>query len=103
MKKFLFWASMKHDVVKFVANCFDCQQVKVDHHHPIGLLQWHDIPISKREVISMDFIVSFLLTLQRHDAILVVVDQLTKGAHFILVRHTYNVIDVAQVFISEVI
>ena len=49
------------------------------------------------------FHVGFPLTSQRHNAILVVVDKLTKSAHFILVRDTYDVTDVARVFISEVI
>jgi hypothetical protein len=59
--------------------------------------------MSKWEVISMDFVVGFLLTSHRHNAILVIVDKLTKSAHFILVRDTYDVTDVAHVFVSEVI
>jgi hypothetical protein len=94
---------MKRDVVHFVAKCLECQQVKVDHHHPTGLLQPHDVPISKWEVIFMDFVVGFPFTSHRHNAILVIVDKLTKSAHFISVRETYDVIDVARVFISEVI
>jgi hypothetical protein len=103
MKKIFFWVGMKHDVVHFIAKCLECQQVKVDHHHPTGLLQPHDVPMSKWEVISMDFIVGLPLTSLRHNAILVIVDKLTKSAHFIPVRDTYDVTDVAHVFISEVI
>jgi hypothetical protein len=55
MRKLFFWVGMKHDVVHFVAKCLECQQVKVDHHHPASLLQPHDVPMSKWEVISMDF------------------------------------------------
>jgi hypothetical protein len=73
--------------------------VKADHHHPIGFLQPHDVPMSKWEVISMDFVVGFLLTSLRHNVILVIVDKLTKSAHFIPVRDTYDVIDVACVFL----
>ena len=51
----------------------------------------------------MDFVVGFPLTSHRHNAILVIVDKLTKSAHFILVRDTYDVTDVAHVFVSEVI
>eukprot|EP00253_Pinus_taeda_P002337 PITA_02337 len=63
----------------------------------------HDIPMSKWETISMDFITGLPLTSQRHNAILVVVDKLTKSAHFIPVRDTYDVADVARVFINEII
>jgi transposase InsO family protein len=70
---------------------------------PAGLLQPHDVPMSKWEVISMDFVVGLPLTSHRHNAILVIVDKLTKSAHFILVRDTYDVTDVACMFVSEVI
>ena len=103
MNRLFFWVGMKHNIVHFVAKCLECQRVKVDHRHPAGLLQPHDIPISKWEVISMDFVVGLPLTSQRHNAILVIVDQLTKSAHFIPVRDTYDVTDVARVFINEVI
>jgi hypothetical protein len=60
--------------------------VKVKHRHLVGLLQSHIIPKSKWEVISMDFIVGLPLMVRRHDSIFVVVDTLTKSAHFIPVR-----------------
>lgn len=76
---------------------------KVDHCHPADLLQLHDIPMTKWEITSMDFITGLPLTSQRHNAILVVVDKLTKSAHFIPVRDTYDVTDIARVFINEII
>jgi hypothetical protein len=103
MRKLFFWVGMKRNVVHFIAKCLECQQVKADHHHPTGLLQPHDVPMSKWEVISMDFVVGFPLTSHRHNAILVIVDKLTKSAHFIPVRDIYDVTDVAHVFVSEVI
>jgi hypothetical protein len=103
MKKFFFWASMKRNVVHFVAKCLECQQVKADHHHPAGLLQPHDVPMSKWEVISMDFVVGLSLTSHKDNAILVIIDKLTKSAHVIPVRDTYDVADVTCVFRSEVI
>ena len=94
---------MKSDVVDFVSKCLECQQVKADHRHPAGLLQPHDIPETKWEVISMDFVVGLPLTSSRHNAILVVVEKLNKSAHFIPVRDTYDVMDVARVFINEIV
>eukprot|EP00253_Pinus_taeda_P028062 PITA_28062 len=84
-KKLFFWLGMKRDITQFVAKCLDCWQVKEDHCHPTTLLQPHDIPMSKWEIISMDFIIGLPLTSQRHNSILVVVDKLTKSAHFILI------------------
>jgi hypothetical protein len=103
MKKIFFWVGMKHDVSHFIGKCLEIQQVKADHHHPTGLLQLHDVPMSKWEVISMDFVVGLMLTSHRHNAILVRVDKLTKSAHLIPVRETYDVTNVAHVFVSEVI
>jgi hypothetical protein len=51
----------------------------------------------------MDFIVGFPLTTRRHESIFVVVDTLKKSAHFILVRTTYEALDIARVFISEIV
>jgi hypothetical protein len=51
----------------------------------------------------MDFVVGLPLTSHRHNVILVIVDKLTKSAHFILVRDTYDVTYVARVFVSKVI
>jgi hypothetical protein len=100
MRKLFFWVDMNHNIVHFIAKCLECQQVKADHHHPTGLLQPHVLPISKWEVISMNFVVGFSLTSHRHNAILVIVDKLIKCAHFILVRDTYDITDVTRVFVS---
>jgi hypothetical protein len=76
--------------------------VKAENRHLAGLLQPHTIPESKWEVISMDFIVIFPLMARRHDSIFVVVNTLTKSAHFILVRTTYQALDIARVFINNI-
>jgi hypothetical protein len=90
-------------IVNLVARCLECQQVKAEHRHPTGLLQPHAIPESKWEVISMDFIVGLPLTAKRHDSIFVVVDTLTKSAHFNPVRTTYQAPDIARIFIREIV
>jgi hypothetical protein len=51
----------------------------------------------------MDFIIGLPLTARRHDLIFVVVDTLTKSAHFIPVRMTYQAPDIARVSISEIV
>jgi hypothetical protein len=103
MRKLFFWVDMKRDVVHFISKCLEFQQVKADHHHPTGPLQPHDVPMSKWEVISMDFAVGFPLTSHRLNSIIMIVDKLTKSDHVIPVRDTYDVTDVTHVFISKVI
>ena len=50
----------------------------------------------------MDIITGLLRTVEQHDSIMVVVDRLSKVAHFILVKTTYASSEVAQVFIREI-
>jgi hypothetical protein len=103
LKPLLLWKGMKAAIVNYMARCLECQQVKVEHRHPTGLLQPHAIPESKWEVISMDFIVGFPLTARRHNSIFVVVNIQTKSAHFIPVCTTYQELDIDRVFISEIV
>ena len=50
----------------------------------------------------MEFIVGLPMTSRRHDSIFVVVDTLTKSAHFILVKTTYKALEIARDFINEI-
>ena len=80
----------------------ECQKVKVEHRHLAGLLQPLPIPKWKWEAMTMDFIVGFPRTSKQHDSIMVVVDKLTKAAHFIPLKTTHKETDVADIFLKEV-
>jgi len=103
MTNFYYWPNMKKGTTKFVARCFNYQEVKAECKHPGGLLQPITIPEWKWEVVSMDFITSFPRTSRQHDSIMVVVERLTKVAHFIPMKSTYSTSDVAQLFIKDVV
>jgi hypothetical protein len=90
-----FWPGMKKDVVDYIARCMECQRVKVEHRHPIGFLQPFPILEWKWEVVTIDFITKFPKTTRQHDSIMVVVDKLTKYAHFILVKLSHKVTNIA--------
>ncbi|GKD26476.1 putative nucleotidyltransferase, ribonuclease H [Tanacetum coccineum] len=68
-----------------------CQQVKIEHQRASGLLQPLEIPMWKWDEISMDFVTGLPTTQKRHDAIWVVVDRLTKSAHFLPIRKNYGI------------
>ena len=68
----------KKEIADFIARCLECQKVKFEHRHPPGLLQPLQIPEWKWDVDSMDFITKLPKTRSQHDAIMVVVDKLTK-------------------------
>jgi hypothetical protein len=103
LKPLFLLKGMKEDIVNYVVRFLECQQVKAEHRHPLGLLQPHSISELKWEVISMDFIVGFPLMERRHDSIFVVVNTLTKSAHFISVHMMYQAPDIERVFISEIV
>jgi hypothetical protein len=90
-----FWPGMKKDVVDYIARCMECQRVKVEHRHPTGLLQPLPIPEWKWEVVTIDFITKLPKTTRQHDSIMVVVDKLTKVAHFILVKLSHKATNIA--------
>ena len=67
------------------------------------MLQSLDVPEWKWDSISMDFVVALPTTRKRFDSIWVIVDRLTKSAHFLPVRTTYKVEDLARVYVAEIV
>ena len=84
------WRGMKREIAEFVSKCLTCQQIKIEHQKPVGLLQPLSIPEWKWERITMDFVTGLPRTQSGHDAIWVIVDRLTKSAHFIATNNTYS-------------
>nr|GFB06232.1 DNA/RNA polymerases superfamily protein [Tanacetum cinerariifolium] len=103
LKKHFWWSGMKRDVATFVSRCLICQQVKIKHQRASGLLQPLDIPVWKWEEISMDFVTRLPRTQRRHDAIWVVVDRLTKSAHFLPICKDYSVSKLVETFQQEIV
>ena len=94
---------MKKDIAKFVSEYPNCQQVKVEHQRPGGLAQNIEIPTWKWEDINMDFVVGLPKTRKRFDSIWVIVDRMTKSAHFLPVKTTYYAEDYAKLYIQELV
>jgi hypothetical protein len=80
----------------------ECQKVKAKHRHPVGLLQPFPIPEKKWKVITMDFITGLARMNKQHDSIMVVVDKLTKSAHFVPVKTMHTMDNIAEVFMKEI-
>eukprot|EP00253_Pinus_taeda_P022348 PITA_22348 len=102
IRKEYFWPGMKKDIVEYLARCLECQQIKAEHQHPAGLLQPLPIPEWKWEIISMDFITGLPRTKKNNDSIMVVVDKLSKAAHFIPVHPTFRAAQIAHIFMQNV-
>jgi hypothetical protein len=94
---------MKHETTRYVSECDTCRKVKADYMKPGGLLQPLNIPDWKWDDISMDFIVGLPLTAHKFNSIWVIVDRLTKYAHFILVNTNYNIQKYVKIYIIRVL
>ena len=85
------WRGLKKEVAKFVASCLICQQVMIEHQKSTRLLQEMPLPEWKWDRIAMDFVVGLPRTQRGYDSIWVIVDRLTKSAHFLSVKTTNSV------------
>ncbi|KAL0539461.1 hypothetical protein IC582_023673 [Cucumis melo] len=103
LKRVYWWRNMKREVAEFVSRCLVCQQVKAPRQKPAGLLQPLSIPEWKWENVSMDFITGLPRTLRGFTVIWVVVDRLTKSAHFVPGKSTYTASKWAQLYMSEIV
>ncbi|GKD72336.1 putative reverse transcriptase domain-containing protein [Tanacetum coccineum] len=88
IKKLYWWPNMKAIIAEYVSKCLTCSRVKAECQKPSGLLVQPEIPMWKWERITMDFVTKLPKTSTRHDAIWVIVDRLSKSAHFIPIRAT---------------
>jgi hypothetical protein len=102
--KATYWRyGMKRDVAEYVALCDTCQQVKAKHQWPARLLQPFEVLEWKWEEIAVDFIVRLPRTQSGYDSNWVIVDRLTKVAHFIPVKTTYSRLQLAELYMSRMV
>ena len=69
-----------------MSRCQTCQLIKTEHHKTPGLLQPSEIPEWKWEHITMDFVSGFPTTKKGNNAIWIIIDRVTKYAHFIQMK-----------------
>jgi len=103
LRRDFWWRGMKKDIAEFVAKCLVCQQVKIEHGKPAGLMQRIELPTWKWEHIAMDFVVGLPRNQKGNDAIWVIVDRLTKAAHFIAFRVGLSMLEMSKKYIQEVV
>jgi hypothetical protein len=103
LKGRFWWSNMKRDVAEYIALCDVCNRVKGEHQKPVGLLQLLPIPEWKWDNIGMDFIIGLPRTKSGYDSIWVVVDRLTKVAHFIPVKTTYTSARLVKIYMNRIV
>ncbi|WVZ94108.1 hypothetical protein U9M48_040044 [Paspalum notatum var. saurae] len=101
LKQKFWWTRMKWKIAKYVSECDVCQRVKEDHLKPAGMLQPLAVPAWKWEDVHIDFIVGLPRTQKGYDSIWVIIDHLTKSAHFLPVKTYYTAGTYAELYISR--
>ncbi|GKE82798.1 putative reverse transcriptase domain-containing protein, partial [Tanacetum coccineum] len=94
---------MKKDIDEYVSKCLTCLKVKAEHQRPSGLLQQPEVPVWKWEWIAIDFVTKLPKTSSEHDTIWVIVDRLTKSAHFLPMREDYKMERLARLYLNEIV
>ncbi|GKB34701.1 putative reverse transcriptase domain-containing protein [Tanacetum coccineum] len=103
LKKLYWWPNMKAIIAEYVGKCLTCSRVKAECQKPSGLLIQPEIPTWKWERITMDFVTKLPKTSSGHDTIWVIVDRLTKSAHFIPTRATDSMETLTRLYIKEIV
>ncbi|GKA39448.1 putative reverse transcriptase domain-containing protein [Tanacetum coccineum] len=76
---------------------------KAEHQRSSGLLQQPEIPEWKWEGVTMDFVTKLHRTSSWHDTIWVIVDRLTKSAHFLPIREDFKMDRLARLYLNEIV
>ncbi|GKA95856.1 reverse transcriptase domain-containing protein [Tanacetum coccineum] len=97
LKKLYWWPNMNEIIAEYVGKCLTCYRVKA------GRLVQPEIPMWKLERITMDFVTKLPKTSNGHDTIWVIIDRLTKSAHFIPTRATDSMETLTRLYIKEIV
>jgi GNAT superfamily N-acetyltransferase len=102
IRRSYYWPTLKSDVTTYVRSCGPCQRSKAVRQAKAGLLRPFPPPQKKWEVITMDFVFDLPLTDTGNNGIAVVVDKLSKQAHFLAISPKFDAIELARVYLHEV-
>nr|GEX46023.1 reverse transcriptase domain-containing protein [Tanacetum cinerariifolium] len=103
LKKLYWWPNIKTEIVTYVSKCLTCVKVKIEYQKPSGLLVQPEIPQWKWKNITMDFVTKLQKTVTEQDTIWVIVDRLTKSAHFLPMREDDTLEKLKRQYLKEVV
>jgi ferritin-like metal-binding protein YciE len=101
VKQLFSWPGLKEQVKQFVASCLVCQQAKTERVAYPGVLEPLKVPDGFWQVVTMDFI-NGLPASSGFDCIMVIVDKLSRYAHFIPLKHPFSAFSVAMAYVKEI-
>ena len=102
LREQFYWPGMRTDAIKYVQSCDPCQKIKHNQGMGVGFVQPLEIPANPFDVVSLDLITGLPKSLDK-DAILVVVDKLTKYAHFIATTAEVTALEVASLLFRHIV
>ncbi|GJX28435.1 putative reverse transcriptase domain-containing protein [Tanacetum coccineum] len=103
LKKLYSWPNMKAEIATYVSKCMTCAKVKAEYQKPSGLLVQPKIPEWKWENITMDFVTKLPKASSGQDMIWVIVDRLTKSAHFLPAKENDSMEKLTRQYLKEVV
>ncbi|GJS92747.1 putative reverse transcriptase domain-containing protein [Tanacetum coccineum] len=103
LKKLYWWPNMKAEIGTYVSKCLTCAKVKAEYQKKSGLLVQPVIPVWKWENITIDFVTKLPKTMSGQDTIWVIVDRLTKSAHFLPMKETDLIEKLMRQYLKEVV
>nr|GEW06941.1 putative reverse transcriptase domain-containing protein [Tanacetum cinerariifolium] len=102
LRRLYWWPNMKADIATYVSKCLTCAKVKAEHLKPSGLLQQLEIPKWKWENVTMDFVIGLPKTPSGYYSIWVIMDRLTKSAHFLPKKKTDSIEKLAELYLKQI-
>ncbi|GJY23652.1 putative reverse transcriptase domain-containing protein [Tanacetum coccineum] len=103
LRRLYWWPNMKADITTYISKCLTCAKVKIEYQKPSGLLVQPEIPQWKWENITMDFLTKLPKTATGQDTIWVIIDRLTKSAHFLPMREDDTLEKLTRQYLKEVV
>ncbi|GJS82959.1 putative reverse transcriptase domain-containing protein [Tanacetum coccineum] len=103
LKKLYWWPNMKAEIATYVNKCLTCAKVKTECKKPSGLLVLPVIPVWKWENITMNFVTKLPKTSTGQDTVWIIVDRLTKSAHFLPMKETVSMEKLTRHYLKEVV
>ncbi|GJS01512.1 putative reverse transcriptase domain-containing protein [Tanacetum coccineum] len=103
LRDLYWWPGMKRDIAEYVSKCLTCSMIKAEHQKPSGFLQQPEIPEWKWEKITMDLVTKLPRSCGGYDAIWVIVDRLTKSAHFLPIHEDFKTEKLARIYTNEIV
>lgn len=103
LRKMFWWPGMNKEIEKFMYACLTCKKSKIKYKKSLGLMRPVSIPEWKWDNISTDFVSRLSMTVKNYDTIWVIMDRLTKSAHFIPMRLDYPLERLAKLYIKRIV